>query len=195
MGKVFGRLTVTGSIGSLWKCSCTCGGSKLLLTGYLTRGDTRSCGCLHRELLSRDNHQKTHGAKYTTEYKIWDGMKQRCNNPRDKAYPAYGGRGIYICDRWLKSFENFLSDVGYRPNVNFTLDRVNNDGPYSPDNCRWATWDQQNNNQRTNRIIEFGGKSQNMSQWAREWGINYKTFKWYIHVGKSMEYIEKKRKI
>lgn len=102
------------------------------------------------------------------EYRAWLSMKGRC---RDKGRPSYGGRGIKVCDRWLNSFQNFLQDVGPKPSSLHTLDRKDNDGNYDPDNARWVLPEQQQNNKRTSRIIEFGGRRLSLAQWAREVGI------------------------
>lgn len=198
-GRVFGKLTVYQRDGSVrgrpaWSCKCTCGNWVRVGGGQLSSGDTNSCGCLQREWARSGQSQKTHGARYTTEYKIWDGIKQRCLNKNERAYPNYGGCGITICERWKSSFENFLADMGHRPDVSYTLDRRDNDGPYSPANCRWATWIEQNNNQRSNVRIEHNGMLLSMADWARLLGINYSTFKWYVSRGYDMNAIAAKSK-
>jgi len=103
------------------------------------------------------------------EYKAWDNAKRRCEQPHDASYRNYGGRGITMCDRWRTSFEAFLVDMGPRPHGT-TLDRVNNDGPYAPDNCRWGNWFIQGNNRRTNRRITVGTETRNLVEWARSLG-------------------------
>lgn len=102
--------------------------------------------------------------------KVYDGMRQRCLNPKGRSYARYGGRGISICERWQKSFELFVADMGPRPDGH-TLDRIDNDGPYSPENCRWASWRVQGRNRRSNRIIEFRGEKLLLSEWAEKIGI------------------------
>lgn len=114
---------------------------------------------------------KTHGLIHTRAYRVWAGMKQRVLNPSAESYQYYGGRGIKVCERWLRSFEHFLSDMGHPPD-GLTLDRVNNDGDYEPDNCRWATPTEQNNTRGNNRLISFQSKTQTISQWAHELDIN-----------------------
>lgn len=160
LGQRFGRLIVIdlaerrGPHGrSLWLCRCNCGEQIAAYPENLRSGNTKSCGCWHREI-DRAFHLR-HGeadrrnGKVTTEYRSWCAMLARCNNPNNHAYDRYGGRGIRVCKRWLK-FENFLADMGRRP-LGLTLDRINNDGGYKPSNCRWATPKQQANNRRKAR--------------------------------------------
>lgn len=104
-------------------------------------------------------------------YHTWYAMVARCQNPRAQSYHNYGGRGITVCDRWLESFENFYADMGDRPSNKHSLDRIDNDGPYSPENCRWATWEEQANNRRNNVWIEFQGERLSAAQWSRRLGV------------------------
>lgn len=108
-------------------------------------GDSKSCGCWQKEVTSEIN--RTHGMSRTTEYSTWVGMLQRCTNPKAPEYPRYGGRGIVVCDRWLNSFETFLEDMGAKPEGS-SLDRIDNDGNYSPENCRWTSPTVQLHNRR-----------------------------------------------
>lgn len=114
-----------------------------------------------------------HGMGGSPTNRSWTAMKARCNNPNRKAYKNYGGRGIKVCDRWNKSFLNFLEDMGERPEGK-TLDRIDNDGDYEPDNCRWATRQEQRENTRNTRLIKYAGKTQSLRQWCRELDLDYR---------------------
>jgi hypothetical protein len=127
-----------------WKCQCDCGKQVTVWGCNLRNGNSRSCGCLVRDTAS-DNFS-THKLSQTREYKIWKGIVQRCTNPKVKAYPRYGGRGVSICDAWRHSFEEFLAHVGQRPSSEHSIDRIKNDLGYEPGNVRWATDREQANN-------------------------------------------------
>jgi hypothetical protein len=154
----FGRLTALAFEGSyhdgircrtLWNCKCNCGSYVIVLSESLRNGKTKSCGCFRRETSAANNHQTTHGESYRTpEYVVWTSMKQRCLDQNHKSYEYYGGRGIKVCAEWQASFSDFLADMGRRPSPTHSIDRINNDGNYTPSNCRWATPHQQNNNRK-----------------------------------------------
>ena len=111
---------------------------------------------------------KTHGMSRTTEYQSWVDIKRRCINPNNPCYSDYGGRGITICDRWKNSFENFLADMKLKPTPKHSIDRIDNDGDYCPENCRWSTDVEQNNNRRDNRFITIGCVTLTIAQWSKE---------------------------
>jgi hypothetical protein len=159
-GRRFSRLLVLGIAGKdengciRWLCQCDCGKQKTVYGLNLTRGFSKSCGCLQKERAAEsstgNSWSVTHGCHRTPEYVAWQGIIQRCLNPNNKSYDNYGGRGIQVCDRWVESFEKFLADMGEKPEPKelYSIDRINNDGDYEPSNCRWATRDQQLGNQR-----------------------------------------------
>ena len=120
-------------------------------------------------------HRRRHGeARKTAEYLAWQNMRARCNRPTHPSYKDYGGRGIAVCKRW-DSYANFLADMGRRPGPGYSIERIDNDGPYSPENCRWATPDEQRRNQRTTRLVTFGGKTQCVTDWSAETGLKVDT--------------------
>lgn len=185
-GHVFGRLTVIERAPSTnhhaaWRCLCTCSRETVVNSDSLRGGLTRSCGCLKNE----PAHNRTHGMASTPEYHAWANMRSRCVNTSDKAYANYGGRGIFVCDRWLDSFENFYADMGKRPSARHSLDRIDNDGPYAPENCRWATKKKQQSNRRNNIFITHGGETMTLAEWAVITGISDETIRYRIKAGYS----------
>lgn len=150
---------------ALWFCQCDCGNTGLVSSGNLRRGHSTSCGCAHIDSIT--SHNKTR----TPEYAAWSMMKSRCYRKNDISYPRYGALGIKVCDRWLNSFENFLADMGERPSAEHSLDRIDSQGNYGPNNCRWSDITTQDNNRRSNRLVSLNGKTQTVTQWARELGI------------------------
>lgn len=186
IGDRFGRLVVAKFLRTgkrytkIWLCNCDCGKSKEIPYGALTSGATVSCGCYHKDVLKKQFFK--HGQVNSPTYSTWEHMKGRCLNPKNDQFFRYGGRGITICDRW-KKFENFLADMGERPEGK-SIDRINNNGNYEPGNCRWATLTEQANNMRSNRNITYFGKTLSMTQWAKTLGINPVTISGRIHRSK-----------
>lgn len=157
---------------SLWDVQCDCGTQRRVHQTDLTTGGTRSCGCLQREVVAR--MKTTHGeSDKTTEWSIWQGMIQRCENKNLPAYKNYGGRGIQICKKWRESYSAFLNDVGRRPSMAHTLNRKDNEKGYSPENIEWATYSQQSRNRRSNRFIVIDGVKRMICDWADIYGIKY----------------------
>lgn len=117
---------------------------------------------------------KTAG-KYSPEYSIWMNLRARCNNPKNNRYHRYGARGIRVCDRWMEDFLNFLEDMGRRPSPDHQIDRIDNNGDYTPDNCRWATRAEQSRNRSTSRFLEFAGQRLTLAEWGALTGIGMKT--------------------
>lgn len=155
-----------------WACMCSCGEERVVRGSHLKIGASVSCGCYKREL--QTTRLTTHGLSDTVEYRTWEGVLQRCKNPKHHKYPSYGGRGIVVCESWLK-FENFYADMGDRPYKGYSLDRIDNNGPYCKDNCRWATRKVQQNNRRANRLLTHNGETRTLSQWSEVTGIAYGT--------------------
>lgn len=157
----------------LWRCVCDCGNEVYTTTSALNSGHTKSCGCYSFE--KRIKTSTTHNMCGTSEHNIYRGMKQRCMNPKNKVFKYYGGRGIYICRRWRRDFLNFYKDMGKRPSKKHSIDRIDNNGPYVPWNCRWATAKQQNVNTSANTLIQYNGEIKTLSEWSEVLEINAST--------------------
>ena len=167
-GQKFGRLTAVRYEGaSKWFCCCDCGGSTVALAQNLKKGNSTSCGCKRRET------QFKHGMSNTPAYHAWISMRQRCDNPNDPAYANYGGRGIRVCERW-REYANFLADMGARP-PRYEIDRIDNDGPYSPENCRWVTSKANKHNKRSSRMLTWQGVTLPVTAWAERLGMHPRT--------------------
>ena len=174
IGQAFGRLLVTAYAGQsknrqyLWSCKCSCGGSTTVTASNL-KNSTKSCGCLRREALSKLRHGNARHGAASKEYRAWQHMKARCYNTTNKDYYKWGGRGIKVCDAWLNSFETFLSGVGPAPSIRHSLDRINTDGDYTPENCKWSTPKEQSINRRdfltVSQLVSDSAKTASEKGW------------------------------
>lgn len=190
-GQQFGRLTVIGidskvnkSHEKYWLCRCSCGMEKSVSGTALKNGYTKSCGCLKRELLQNNRHSNLH------LYQVWQDMKQRCMNPNNKYYYRYGNRGIRVCSEWLNDYDIFYIwaiSNGYKQGLQ--IDRIDNDGDYSPSNCRWVTPKQNTNNRSISRQICFNGETHSFSEWSQITGIPITTIRYRYEAGKTPEEI------
>lgn len=189
-GQRFGRYIVirraedyvlpSGKRKTMWLCQCDCGNIKSVLSTSLISGSVVSCGCYKKD--HDHTRNMTHGAtlnhKPTRLYKVWDGMKARCYNPKKNYYSIYGGRGIGMCDEWHHSFEAFRDWAlanGY--NDSLSIDRIDADGDYCPENCRWATVKEQSNNKRNNVFITYNGETKTIAQWSEATGFPFHTIR------------------
>lgn len=156
-----------------WQFRCDCGGV-FEANGYYARsGKIDCCPACSAERVRQASLK--HGRTETPEFSTWTDIQTRCYNPNIKGFANYGGRGIRVCDRWLESFENFLADMGPRPEGDYSIERENNDGHYEPSNCRWATRIEQANNRRTNVKVTIDGVTKNLQAWALEHGVELST--------------------
>ena len=190
-GKRFGRWTVLGRAPDhvcdsgyhqiMWNCRCDCGTEKAVRGKSLRYGISKSCGCLQREELSE--RASRHGGFGTRLYAVWNSMRQRCLNPKHRAYENYGGRGITICKEWddYSVFRDWAHSVGYQDDAErgeFTLDRIDVNGNYSPDNCKFSNMREQNGNRRCSIYIVNGNESHSLAEWADILGEDYSVL-WY----------------
>ena len=190
-GQVFWRLTVILDVGRTkdgnvkWLCSCSCGNTIAVSSASLVSGNTKSCGCIAREYqLNRVNSYH-----YSKErlYRVWNGMKNRCTNPNIVGYHNYGGRGISVCQEWMDNymaFREWAYNNGYDENASkgeCTLDRIDVNGDYCPENCRWVGYDIQFNNKRTSKYVEYKGNKHTITEWASILGMNESTLYYRIY--------------
>lgn len=188
-GQKFGRWTVvrraenTAQGQARWLCRCECGNSKVLKSILIRRGISRSCGCLHDEVVTvrSTKHGHANAGAISPTYHSWAGMVARCSSEKHKNFQNYGGRGIKVCERWL-TFANFLADMGEKP-PGTSLDRINGNGNYEPSNCRWATATQQSRNRRSNRILTMSGVSRTVAEWSEVLGVHVGTLSWRVQQG------------
>lgn len=190
-GQIFGLLTVIKYINkdsdghSLWLCRCYCDNETVARGTHLKQGQIKSCGCLRKETSKKNGKENTkHGHTKrdwkSKTYRIWQGIKYRCNNPNNISYKYYGGRipPITVCKRWSNKengFQNFLKDMGEPPTKKHQIDRINNNRGYYKENCRWVTSKEQGRNRRDNHLVTYKDKTKCLSAWAEEYNINSKT--------------------
>lgn len=184
-GRVFGRLTVISEAGRdkrltvLWKCICDCGNIKIIRGSDLRNRQTESCGCKRSEVTIKRNI--THGKTGTLEHNIWRSMRTRCLCQNNPAYSSYGGRGITICERWM-DFENFFEDMKECPK-GLSIERIDNDKGYLPNNCKWGTRTEQNRNKRVNKESKTGVSGVTWSEQAQKYKANIGVDNELIHLG------------
>lgn len=194
-GKRFGRLVAVKCVGrtsngnAKWLCKCDCGGEKVVASWGLVSGSTSSCGCIKRE--QNKAMFTTHGessSHKTRLYRIWAGIKTRCYNKKhEESYRKYGAKGIVMCEEWKSSYEAFRDwalDNGYKDNL--SIDRIDPRGPYSPENCRWATDKQQQNNRSNNHILTFNGIRKTLAEWVDITGFTKSTIEHRLSRGWSV---------
>lgn len=200
-GQRFGRLTVimrAENIGkkTAWLCQCDCGNTKIVSGSNLHGKQVMSCGCLGEEVRAVNcESRQTHGQSYTRLYTIWIGMKQRCFYKKHKHFKRYGGRGITVCDEWKDSFESFYKwamENGYSDEL--TIDRIDVNGNYCPENCRWATYKEQNNNTSSSHFLTYNGETKTVAEWSEIVGIPKSTIFNRIKRGLPTEKVLKRRR-
>lgn len=183
IGLKYNRLTVIGvaentkSGQAKWMCRCDCGGTKIIAANQLRNGKTKSCGCLNLEkIIARSTkHGQRTAINTTSEYYSWRCMKSRCNATDGKNFKNYMERGIIVCERW-SSFSNFISDMGKKPSPKHSIERINNNRGYYPENCKWATTEEQSANRRSNIWLEYNGVKQIANDWAKQFGVTFGAF-------------------
>lgn len=197
IGKKFGRWTVidyappdiySGKRHLRWLCRCDCGTVRSVKAQSLKRGASKSCGCYHSELMETVGKvNKTHGMSETRLYRIYKHMRTRCYNPNDIRYSNYGGKGVTICDEWSKfePFAEWALSHGYDDAL--SIDRIDVNGDYSPENCRWVSNREQANNRTSNKNYTFNGETHNIAEWADIYSMNYKKLYKRLHVGWDIE--------
>ena len=192
IGNRYGRLVIIehkprGNNNKYFLCKCDCGVYKEIDINTLKKGNTLSCGCYRLELIK--NRTYRHGMSRTTEHHTWQCVLDRCCNEKSKLFPRYGGRGITVCDEWMNSFEKFFEDMGLKPDPKYSLERVDNNGPYSKENCIWADSKTQSKNKSTSKYLEYDGKIMHLNDWAHIVGIHSDTLAQRFDAGWSAERI------
>ncbi len=198
IGERFGNLTIVGiKRGDLLECRCDCGNITCVHLYELKKGRRKSCGCKRVEyskLKRRKSASISFGGGIIEQhplYGLWWGMKSRCERPKDKSYPQYGGRGIKVCERWsgVGGFENFVNDMGERPSIKYSIDRINNNGDYCPENCRWATRLEQTLNRRVSIIISTPDGKQYLKPFCRKYGLVYERVQSSLRIGTDINFV------
>jgi hypothetical protein len=186
-GKIFGRLTIVRLVGegnhtikNRWNCICECGNEKILKEYNFLYGNTKSCGCLQKQRASESTFK--HGASKSRNYILWSHIKDRCYNPNSQYYHIYGGKGITLYKEWYDSFETFTHYIGERPTKEHSLDRIDSNKNYEPDNVRWATPTEQANNTSQNHNLTYNNVTQSIAMWERELGFSAGTLKARINM-------------
>lgn len=196
-GNKYGKLTVIKEVGKnkdsryLWECQCECGNKTITNSALLKNGTTKSCGCIKKNHFNKnkeDVYQESlnapHGLSLTPLYNVWQTMKSRCYNPNQNSYKLYGERGVTVCNEWKNNFKNFYDwsfENGYDGML--TLDRIDSNGIYEPNNCRWSNMKEQSNNTRRNKWITYKGETKTMIQWSECLNIPYATLRARIYRG------------
>lgn len=198
------RTLRSGKKKGAWQCRCDCGATKVVLAAALLSGNTLSCGCLGIE--NRRRARTKHGGcghrgaeRCSLLYVTWRSMRRRCHAVSDTAFPNYGGRGIYVCTRWRDDFAAFREDMGERPSLAHSIDRIDNEGSYTcgkcdecrekgaPMNCRWADRKTQSRNTRQNRMIEYSGETMCLNDWAARYGMPRECLRGRLNMGWPIE--------
>ena len=164
-------------------CKCDCGNTKEICLSNILSGKQKSCGCLVKHNLENGLCHLQHGLSKHPLHNVWDKIKGRCYNKKDHAYKNYGARGIIMCNEWKNSFKCFYDWAvknGYKKGL--SIDRIDNDGNYCPENCRWATAKEQANNRRSNILVTYNHKTQSLLKWSEEKNIPYRTLRARIKV-------------
>lgn len=192
ISRKYGKLTVIeyagthtspcGTKRNMWRCKCECGKEVIVAANNLKNGSTKSCGCWKYGKIKE--HNTTHAGSKDRLYKIWLGMKRRCNSPKDKSYKRYGAKGIKVCDEWNNSYQSFKEWAyanGYDDSAEFhkcTIDRIDNNGDYEPNNCRWVDMNVQANNTSKNHYVELNGVKMSIAEFSRVMNIS-RNHAWY----------------
>lgn len=195
VGQRFGRLVVLSKAEenshgrTRFNCQCDCGNAKIAIGSLLNNGGVRSCGCLVSDAIREANttHGHAKNGNISPTFRTWCSVIQRCTDKNGTGYKKYGAKGITVCDRWLNSFESFLADMGERPSSKYSIDRIDPRQGYYPENCRWATMKEQQNNRTNNRLITVDGQTKTLMQWSECLGMNHTSIIGRINRGMNLK--------